>query len=75
MKQIVIRPQLRRKLFIIAVISLLLASALEMYTFGLHADFPARWLRSFFVFYFLIAVTSLLIVPGVNYSMGKLFGR
>ncbi|RIJ36731.1 DUF2798 domain-containing protein [Pontibacter oryzae] len=75
MKQIVLRPQLRRKLLIIAVISLLLASALEMYTFGLHSDFPGRWLRSFLVFYVLIAITSLLIVPGVNYGMGKFIRR
>ncbi|PRY10712.1 hypothetical protein CLV24_113131 [Pontibacter ummariensis] len=64
-------PRLKRKLLIIALISLLLGSALELYTFGLASDFLLRWLRSFFVFFVMISVTVLAIVPGVNYGVNK----
>ncbi|ARS37362.1 DUF2798 domain-containing protein [Pontibacter actiniarum] len=75
MKRVAIKPQLRRRLLLIAITSLLLASALELYTFGLHADFPGRWLRSFFVFFVMISVTVLAIVPGVNYGVAKVWRK
>lgn len=64
-------PLLKRKLILLAVTSLLLASALEIYTFGFTPDFITRWLRSFFVFFVLIALTVLAIVPGVNRMVNK----
>lgn len=70
-----IKPQLKRKLIIIAIISLLLASAMELYTFGLASDFLVRWFRSFFVVFTLVALTALAIVPGVNYAVDKVAGR
>ncbi|WP_239022868.1 DUF2798 domain-containing protein [Pontibacter mangrovi] len=65
------KPQLRRKLQIIAVLSLLLALALELYTFGMASDFPLRLLRSFFVLFMLVALLALAIVPGVSKAANK----
>lgn len=67
--------QLRRRLIFIAIICALLASALELYTFGLHSDFPLRWLRSFFVLFMMVAGTALAIVPLVNLTVSKLMRR
>ncbi len=69
MKKPVLTSQLKRKLLVIVLISLLLASAMELYTFGMPSDFFTRWLRSFFVIFTLIAVTVLGIVPGINYAV------
>lgn len=71
MKKKVLVPQLKRSLILLAIVSLLLASALEIYTFGFTPDFVVRWLRSFFVFFVLIAGTVLAIVPGVNYVVNR----
>ena len=68
-------PHFKRKLTVVAIISLLLASALELYTFGLDADFLLRWLRTFFVVLVLLAATVLAIVPGVNYLVSRVAGR
>jgi hypothetical protein len=70
-----LNAQLKRRLIVIAFISLLLASALELYTFGLASDFIMRWFRTFFVIFTLIALTVLAIVPGVNYLVNKVIGR
>ncbi|WP_266203967.1 DUF2798 domain-containing protein [Pontibacter kalidii] len=67
----ILKPQLRRKLLLIALSCLLLALALELYTFGLHADFPGRLLRSFFVLFVLLSLTVLAIVPGVSKAVDK----
>ncbi|WP_276497718.1 DUF2798 domain-containing protein [Pontibacter litorisediminis] len=67
----VLKPHLRRKLVLIAITCLLLASALELYVFGLHADFPGRLLRSFFVLFVLVSLTVLAIVPGVSKAVDK----
>ena len=72
MKKRFLAPQLKRSLILLAVISLLLASALEIYTFGFTSGFVVRWLRSFFVFFVLISATVLVIVPAVNYAVKKL---
>ncbi|MCX2738452.1 DUF2798 domain-containing protein [Pontibacter anaerobius] len=71
----ILKPQLRRKLLLIAVFCLLLALMLELYTFGLHADLPGRLLRSFFVLFVLSALTLLAIVPGVSRGVDKLLKR
>ena len=62
---------LKRKLIILAVISLLLASAMELYTFGIPSDFIFRLLRSFFVIFILTSTVVLGIVPGVNWAVNK----
>ncbi|WP_242920847.1 DUF2798 domain-containing protein [Pontibacter liquoris] len=75
MKKPALPRPLKRRLLVIALISLLLASALELYTFGLASDFLLRWFRSFFVFFTLIAVTVLAIIPGVAYGVNKAAGK
>ena len=75
MKKALISAQLKTKLLVIMIISVLLASALELYTFGIPSDFIVRWLNSFFVIFFMIIVTVFGIVPGVNYTVNKIFGR
>ena len=72
MKKRFLAPPLKRRLLLLAIISLLLASALEIYTFGFTSGFVVRWLRSFFVFFVLISATVLAIVPAVNYAVKKL---
>lgn len=72
MKKQFLTPQLKRKLILIAIISLLLASALEIYVFGFTSDFITRWLRSFFVLFVMISVTRLAIVPGVNNLVNRI---
>ncbi|TXK26425.1 DUF2798 domain-containing protein [Pontibacter qinzhouensis] len=72
MKKSVTPQKLKVKLLVILILSLLLASAMELYTFGLPSDFFTRWFRSFFVLFILIAGTVLGIVPGVNYVVNKL---
>jgi uncharacterized membrane protein len=71
MKKAFISTQLKTKLLIILIISLLLASALELYTFGIPSDFITRWLNSFVVIFFMISVTVLGIVPAINYAVNK----
>jgi hypothetical protein len=71
MKKKLLNPPSKHKLILLALVSLLLASALELYTFGFTPDFIIRWLRSFFVFFVLIAVTVLAIVPGVSRGVNK----
>ncbi|MBC5774133.1 DUF2798 domain-containing protein [Pontibacter sp. KCTC 32443] len=75
MKKALISTKLRNKLLVILIISLLLASAMELYTFGIPSDFLLRWFRSFFVFFFMISVTVLGIVPAINYAVNKAAGR
>ncbi|MFD2246243.1 DUF2798 domain-containing protein [Pontibacter ruber] len=70
-----LQPQTKRKLIILAIISLLLASALELYTFGIASDFFIRWIRSFFVILVLISTTVLAIVPAINYAVDKAAGK
>jgi len=72
MKKKTFPPQLKRKLIVLAATSLLLGSALEIYTFGFTPDFVVRWLHSFFVLFVIISVTVLAIVPGVNYIVNRI---
>lgn len=71
----IMKPQLRRQLLLLAAICLLLALALELYTFGLNSDLPLRWLRSSFVIFILVSLTALAIVPGVNKAVDKVLKR
>ncbi|NDK56109.1 DUF2798 domain-containing protein [Pontibacter fetidus] len=75
MKKALISAQLKTKLLVILIISILLASALELYTFGIPSDFIVRWFNSFFVIFFMISITVLGIVPAVNYAVNKAAGR
>jgi thiosulfate reductase cytochrome b subunit len=68
------KQKLKRSLIIIAVISLLLASALELFTFGVGTDFFGRWVSSFTVFFTLITLTVVFIVPGVSYIINRISG-
>lgn len=72
MKKPVLARSLKRKLLLIAIISLLLASALELYTFGISSGFLLGWFRAFFVFFMLISLTVLAIIPGVAYGVNKI---
>ncbi|QCR23516.1 DUF2798 domain-containing protein [Pontibacter sp. SGAir0037] len=72
MRKLPINPKLKRTLIVLAVLSLLLASALELYTFGLSSDFLLRWFRSFFAIFLLMSTTVLGIIPAVNYSVNKI---
>ncbi|MCC9165824.1 DUF2798 domain-containing protein [Pontibacter harenae] len=75
MKKIGINPKLKRQLKVIAIMSLLVASAIELYTFGLASDFLLRWFRAFFVVFLLVSVTALAIVPFVNFVTSKMFRK
>lgn len=75
MKKALISTQLKTKLLVILIISVLLASALELYTFGIPSDFIVRWLNSFFVVFFMISVTVLGIIPAINYAVNKAAGK
>ena len=75
MKRQLLKPHFRRKLLLIAVICLLLAAALELYTFGIGMHFISRLLRSFFVVYVIISLTALAIVPGVSNSVDRLMRK
>lgn len=75
MKKALISARIKNKLLVILIISILLASALELYTFGIPSDFIVRWLNSFFVIFTMISVTVLGIVPAVNYAVNKASGR
>jgi len=72
MKKPVLARSLKRRLLLIAIISLLLASALELYTFGIYTGFLMGWFRAFFVFFTLISLTVLVIIPGVTYCVNRI---
>ncbi|GGK60657.1 hypothetical protein ACD591_12245 [Rufibacter glacialis] len=57
----------RRDLLIAGLISMLLAMALLLYTFGLTSDFIFRLFNAFLVVFILLAGTAFVIVPGVNW--------
>ncbi|MBO3269852.1 hypothetical protein F1C16_14720 [Hymenobacter sp. NBH84] len=67
--------RLRRQAGILAGVSLLLALLLIGYTFGVENHFFARLFSAFFVFFWLLAVTFLGIVPFVNWAARSWFGK
>ncbi|PKV66779.1 DUF2798 domain-containing protein [Pontibacter ramchanderi] len=71
MKKNFLNPALKRKLLVIALLCLLIASALQLYTFGFADNFFMNWLRLFVVLFVLVAGTVLAIVPGVHYLVNK----
>ncbi|WP_347157180.1 DUF2798 domain-containing protein [Pontibacter chitinilyticus] len=75
MKKLALSHTLKRKLLLIAAISLLLALALEIYTFGFAAGFLVGCFRAFFVFFVMITLTVLAIIPGVSYGVNRFAGK
>lgn len=67
--------RLRRQAGILAGMSLLLALLLIGYTFGVGNQFFTRLFSAFFVFFWLLAVTFLGIVPFVNWAARSWFGN
>lgn len=68
------RPLLRRA-GILAGISLLLALTLVTYLYGVQDHFFGRTFGAFFVFFWLLAVTFLAVVPFVNWAAANWFGK
>ncbi|MBF9251856.1 DUF2798 domain-containing protein [Pontibacter sp. 172403-2] len=75
MKKPLSARSLKRRLLLIAIISLLLASALVLYTFGFFDGFLVAWFRAFLVFFTLISLTVLVIIPGVSYGVNRIAGK
>ncbi|GGG29279.1 hypothetical protein [Hymenobacter glacieicola] len=67
-------PLLRRAA-ILAGVSFLLALALVGYLFGVQDNFFGRLFSAFFVFFWLLAVTFLGVVPFVNWAAASWFGK
>jgi hypothetical protein len=67
-------PLLRRA-GIIAVVSLVLAVALVGYLFGVSDGFFGRLFGAFFVFFWLLSVTFLGVVPFVSWAAAHWFGK
>ncbi len=65
----------KRKLLLLTIISLLLALALQLYTFGMAANFFSRWFNSFIFFFSLTALTLVAIIPGVAYVVNRFAGK
>jgi hypothetical protein len=68
------QPLLRRAA-VLAGVSLGLALPLVTYLFGTSDEFFTRFFGAFFVFFWLLAVTFLGVVPFVNWAATKWFGK
>lgn len=68
------QPLLRRA-GILAAISLALAFALISFLFGFEDEFFSRLVGGFFVFFWLLAVTFLGVVPFVSWAATHWFGK
>ncbi|GAB2770960.1 hypothetical protein HNQ93_000568 [Hymenobacter luteus] len=64
-----------RRVIILAGISFLLALTLVTYLFGVQDSFFGRLFGAFFVFFSLLAVTFLGVVPFVNWAAANWFGK
>lgn len=60
-----------RDLLMAGLISLLLAMALLLYTFGLTSDFILRLFNAFFGIFVMISGTVFLIIPSVNWLFAR----
>ncbi|WP_192823225.1 hypothetical protein [Rufibacter sp. LB8] len=65
----------RRDLLVAGLISMLLAMALLLYTFGLTSDFIFRLFNAFLGIFILLAGTAFVIVPGVNWLFSRFSGK
>lgn len=68
------RPLLRRA-GILALVSLVLALLLVLFLFGIEDEFFSRVAGAFFVFFWLLSVTFLGVVPFVSWAAGRWFGN
>ncbi|MBO0357113.1 hypothetical protein J0X19_04075 [Hymenobacter sp. BT186] len=68
------QPLLRRA-GILAAVSLGLAFALISFLFGFEDEFFSRLVGGFFVFFWLLAVTFLGVVPFVSWAAAHWFGK
>ncbi|UYZ62848.1 hypothetical protein [Hymenobacter weizhouensis] len=59
----------------LAGVSLVLALVLVAYLFGVQDQFFGRLFGAFFVFFWLLAVTFLGVVPFVNWAAAHWFGK
>lgn len=64
-----------RRVGALAITSLVLALALVGYVFGADENFFGRLAPAFFIFFWLLAVTFLAVVPFVSWATGHWFGR
>ena len=64
-----------RRVGALAITSLVLALALVGYVFGVDENFFGRLAPAFFIFFWLLAVTFLAVVPFVGWATGHWFGR
>lgn len=64
-----------RRVGVLAAVSFGLALALVGYAFGADGHFFGRLAPAFFVFFWLLAVTFLAVVPFVGWATGHWFGR
>lgn len=67
------RPLLRR-ISVLMGVSLALAVLLVVYVFGLHNELFTRVFGAFFLFFWLLFVTFLGVVPFVNWATANWFG-
>ncbi|QNH62852.1 hypothetical protein [Hymenobacter sediminicola] len=68
-------PHLLRRAGIIAAVSLAMALALVGYLFGAADGFFGRLFGAFFVFFWLLSVTFLGVVPFVSWAAANWFGK
>lgn len=68
-------PLLLRRAGIIAAVSLGLALTLVAYLFGVSDGFFGRLFGAFFVFFWLLSVTFLGVVPFVSWATANWFGK
>lgn len=64
-----------RRIGVLAATSLGLALALVGYVFGTDGHFFGRLAPAFFIFFWLLAITFLAVVPFVSWATGHWFGR
>lgn len=67
----VFSPQQARTLIIIFIISFVAALVLELYTFGFPDGFFGRWFSAIMVFFLFFSITTLGIIPLVNYVVNR----
>ncbi|RDC64971.1 DUF2798 domain-containing protein [Adhaeribacter pallidiroseus] len=65
------KANLRRQVLIIFIISFFIATALILYVFGFPPGFFKRLFSATFVFFLLISITVLGIIPLVNYVFNR----
>ncbi|WP_375436991.1 hypothetical protein [uncultured Hymenobacter sp.] len=68
------RPLLRRA-GILAVVSLVLALLLVLFLFGIEDEFFRRVAGAFFVFFWLLSITFLGVVPFVSWAANRWFSN